>query len=548
MSMQESDHRQCDVLVIGSGSAALSAALRAAVGGLQVLVLEKSAFLGGTSAISGGATWIPANHHAQQHGLADSCDEALAYLRAAAPEGWQASEDLLWQRMSEQAAVMLRFIEQHSALRFALTAESDPLWPLPGAKQQGRMLAPLPLKPYRRWPLRVTPLPRFFTYHELLACDLWHQPVRSWLRFLPRLVMRQIRGELTKGAALIAGLLDACERAGCEFVTEAEVETLVVQHQHQVKGARYRHQGREIEVQAQQGVVIASGGFEWDSTRRAQHFPGPHDFIASPKENTGDGQRMAQAVGAQLAHMDQANMGGGIPAAQNMPWSGLSIYFHYEPNAILVNRAGRRFTNEFAFNLGEALDARDERGEAQHLPAWLISDARLLKQAPLLRYYCWRTPGWVRQGKTLADLEQQLALPCGSLQHSVKRYNAQCATGVDSDFARHHSRAHANADRRFKGGMQVIESAPFIAIPFNRTFLTTKGGPRTDASGNVLHRDGQPIAGLYCAGVAMANPIGTRAVSAGTTLGPNLTWGFICGSSLLMRAQANGREVVRCRA
>ncbi|MDO6408049.1 FAD-dependent oxidoreductase [Pantoea phytobeneficialis] len=540
--------RQCDVLVIGSGGAALSAALRAAVGGLSVLVLEKSAWLGGTTAMSGGATWVPANHHALAAGLADSSQEALDYLRASAPEGWQASEDTLWQALAQQAPLMLAFVEQHSALRFALTPEGDPLWPLPGAKQQGRMLAPMPLQPQRPWRLRPTPLPRLFSYHELLTSDLWHQPIRTYLRALPRLLRRQWRGELTKGAALVAGLLDGCQAAGCEFITEAAVQGLLMRGSHQVTGVRYRHQGEEREIEARCGVVIASGGFEWDAQQRQQHFPGPYDFIASPRDNSGDGQRMAESAGAQLAHMDQANIGGGIPAAPGQPWSGLSVFFHYEPNAILVDRHGQRFTNEFVFNLGAALDARDAQGLPRHLPVWLISDARLLRRAPLLRYYRWRTPGWLRQAATLTQLAQQLALPAGALEASVARFNHSCARGIDEDFSRHLSAAHGKADRRLQGGLAAICHAPFIAIPFNRTFLATKGGPRTDASGNVLHRDGRPLAGLYCAGAAMANPIGSKAVSAGTTLGPNLTWGYICGSSLLARRQALTEEARLCTA
>lgn len=536
--------RHCDVLVIGSGGAALMAALRAAVGGLSVLIIEKSAWLGGTTAMSGGAMWVPANHHALAAGYDDSPQQALAYLRAAAPAGWQASEDVLWQALAQQAAPMLAFLEQHSALRFALTVEGDPLWPLAGAKTVGRMLAPLALKPQRRWRLRPTPLPRGFSYHELLQQDIWHHPLRAWLRCLPRLVRRMWRGELTKGAALIAGLLDACQAAGCQLLTEARAEQLLTRDSHQVSGVRCRWQGESVEINAQRGVVIASGGFEWDDNLRARHFPGPHDFIASPRDNSGDGQRMAQAIGAQLAHMDQANIGGGIPAASGQPWSGLSIFFHAEANAMLVNRHGQRFTNEMAFNLGEALDSRDASGQPRHLPAWLIADARLLRRAPLLRYYRWRTPGWMRSAATLNDLERQLALPAGSLQPSVARFNQFCASGVDEDFGRHLSVARGKTDRRFQGGMAAIQHPPYLAIPFNRTFLGTKGGPRTNAHGNVLHRDGQAIAGLYCAGAAMANPIGTRAVSAGTTLGPNLTWGFICGSSLLA-AQAEG---MRCSA
>ena len=83
------EYDECDVLVIGSGSAALSAALRASAGGLRVTILEKTPMLGGTSAMSGAGTWIPANHHAASQGIPDSSAEALAYIRSASPRGWQ---------------------------------------------------------------------------------------------------------------------------------------------------------------------------------------------------------------------------------------------------------------------------------------------------------------------------------------------------------------------------------------------------------------------------------------------------------------------------
>src|SRR5271155_5540883 len=85
-----------DVLIVGSGSAALSAALRAAVGGLSVRVFEKTTLIGGTSAMSGGGTWIPANHHARKAGFEDSVEDAITYLRAASPADWQSEEGMLW--------------------------------------------------------------------------------------------------------------------------------------------------------------------------------------------------------------------------------------------------------------------------------------------------------------------------------------------------------------------------------------------------------------------------------------------------------------------
>jgi 3-oxosteroid 1-dehydrogenase len=81
--------------------------------------------------------------------------------------------------------------------------------------------------------------------------------------------------------------------------------------------------------------------------------------------------------------------------------------------------------------------------------------------------------------------------------------------------------------------LQRIERPPFLGIPFNRSLLGTKGGVRTDPKGRALRADSSVIAGLYAAGLTMANPIGTRALGAGTTLGPNLTWGFICAEALL---------------
>ncbi len=530
----------CDVVIVGSGGAALSAALRAAQGGLSVIILEKSPLLGGTTAMSGGATWVPANHHARAAGLVDSPEEALQYLRATAPEGWAATEDALWRAFATSASEMLAFVEQYSPLRFALTDEADPLAGFAGAKPRGRMLAPLPLAAslldHRGWRLRPSPLPQLYTYHEVIKEDIWHHPLEVACRLSPRLLWRWGRRLRTKGGAMITGLLAGCAALGCGIQTQARVVSLLTEGSHRVVGVRYRHRGRLIELRAAQGVVIASGGFEGDVKRRATHFPGPVDYVCSPDTNTGDGQRMAEEIGAELAHMDQANIGGALPwRYQGQPY-GLSVYFHYEPNAILVNAQGQRFTNEFIFNLGERLDARDAQGNPLHLPAWLVADAELLRRSPMLKLIALRHPQWMVRADTLAQLASALNLPEGSLEATVARFNQFCERGRDDDFHRERSTAHGEADARFHGGLMKIVRPPFLAMPFNRSFLATKGGPRTDEFGRVRHREGGIIQGLFCAGVAMANPIGTRAVGAGTTLGPNLTWGYICGRTLVQQA------------
>ena len=80
-----------------------------------------------------------------------------------------------------------------------------------------------------------------------------------------------------------------------------------------------------------------------------------------------------------------------------------------------------------------------------------------------------------------------------------------------------------------------VEKPPFHAAPFLYASLGTKGGPRTNRDCQVLRPDGSVIGGLYCAGIAMASPIGTRAVGAGTTIGPCLTFGYIAGRAVIRR-------------
>jgi 3-oxosteroid 1-dehydrogenase len=534
----------CDVLIVGSGSAALAAALTAAAGGLRVLVLEKTSWLGGTSAMSGGATWVPANHHARAAGLADSPAEALTYLRASAPEGWQASEDALWARFSAAAGPMLESLETHSPLRFELTGEPDPLLQHPGAKASGRMLAPRSLRAgglglgALRKRLRPSPLPQCYSYREIITLDVYHHPFASALQLAPKLLWRWLTGVRSKGAALILGLLAGCRRHGCEFELEARVSELQQDGTGRVTGAWALQCGSWLQINARRGVVLASGGFEWDGQRRAEHFPGPLDYIASPRGNEGDAHRMAEAIGAQLAHMDQANINPAMPWRYQGRPHCLAVFFHYEPNAIIVNRHGQRFVNEFTFNIGEALDQREgPAGASAQLPAWVISDTRLLHRAPLLRWF-WRFDRrWLVKADSLAALALAIEVPAPALEATVARFNGFCASGVDEDFGRGAAGgAHAAQDKRIHAGLEAIVGGTYIALPFNRSFLATKGGPRTDAGGHVLRGDGQRIEGLYCAGVAMANPIGTRAVGAGTTLGPNMTWGYICAQEILAGA------------
>src|SRR5579864_1243951 len=164
--------REVDVLVVGSGAAGLCAALAAAAGGARVLALEKAPVLGGTTAMSGAGTWIPANHHMLAAGLTDSTDEALTYLRAVAPDGWAAVEEPLWRAFVDHAPGTLAFIEAHSPLEFELVHHPDPYVEAPGGKAHGRMVSPRlisrnMLGPWRDRIRRFT-RGQLFTYSEMV--------------------------------------------------------------------------------------------------------------------------------------------------------------------------------------------------------------------------------------------------------------------------------------------------------------------------------------------------------------------------------------------
>jgi 3-oxosteroid 1-dehydrogenase len=534
---------QADLVVVGSGAAALGAALTASVSGFEVLVLEKSRWLGGTSAMSGAGIWIPGNHLARAAGVDDDPEQALTYLRATAPEGWAESEDPLWQRFAREAPAMLELLDRHTPLELELIAEPDPMAEYPGGKAFGRMLSVKPLRRRVAGPLgrliRRSTLPHIITYAEAKSkrLNVFSRPLYAGVRLLPRIANRLLTGARGQGTALIAGMLRGCLDSGCTLRAGCEVLELVRDDTGAVTGVVARRDGALRRVAARRGVVLATGGFEWDEALRERHFPGPYDRTGSPDSNRGDGHRMAQAAGAALAHMDQANVFPTLPTRYEGRVHGLPLQFQARPHAIVVNRHAERFANEMDYNFGEFLDARAVDGSPRHLPCWMIADDQFLAASGMFRWYARKQPGWVRRADSIEALAGILDLPPERLAATVARFNELARRGRDEDFRRGESIWDRYGSRATEGNpgpaLGTIETPPFIALSMNRSILVTKGGPRTDANGQVLRPDGSAIAGLYCAGVAMANPIGTRSVGAGTTLGPCLTWGYICARSAI---------------
>jgi 3-oxosteroid 1-dehydrogenase len=530
----------CDLAVVGSGAAGLTAALAAADRGARVVVLEKSALLGGTTAMSGGCVWVPCHHRMAEIGASDSAEEALDYIRAVSPEGWHNLEEPLWAAFVDEAPRMLRFLEAKTPLRFQVNREPDPYAEAPGGKAFGRNVSAGPLSPrllgrYRR-ALREPTLKVPLNYEEIVDSHLYADPRKHALRFGPRILWRRLFDLRTRGAALSIGLLKGCLDAGCRLMTGTAAESLALEGG-RVAGLRAKRDGAELEVRARRGVVLASGGFEWNEEMMAEYLPGPREWTASPSTNTGDGQRMAAAVGARLDRMDQALVMGTQPILYEGRLQGLPAADYFLPHSMLVNRLGQRFVNEKQMNVGLAFAARDPAtGWPVNLPAWRIYDGQFAAKYP--HALPKKTFEGVRfEAPTLAELAEKIGVDAAGLVETAKRFSAFAHAGRDDDFGR-----GASLWDRARGGdpahkpsptLGSIERPPFYAMPFKASYLGTKGGARTNQRGQVVNLEGEPIPGLYAAGNVMANAFGSKGVGAGTTLGPCLTWGYICGRSAM---------------
>lgn len=536
---------QFDVIVVGSGASGLSAALRAAVSGASVCIVEKGAYVGGTSALSGGCMWIPQNHHMHKLGIRDSREEVLTYIRAASPAEWGNVEEPLWQAFVDNAPEMLRFLEAHTPMTFAVNRNCDPYAELPGGKTMGRNLSARPFKLSRlgAWADKIRPptIPQFLNYEEIVDGAVAANLRRAAIRFGLQGAYRKLTGRRTMGGGLVAGLLSGCLSKGCDLRLETAAKRLVVAGD-RIVGLEVESKSGTTVLKAQRGVVLASGGFEWNAEMMARYQPGPVKWNGSPRTNTGDGHRMAEEVGAQLDRMDQALIMPTLPTTyEGYAEHGRPAYDVVMPHSILVNRHGRRFTNEKQMNIGLCFSEVDPgTGEPVNLPAWRVYDAQFMRKYPHMAPPA-KSPV-VTSAQTLEELARKVGIDPEGLVDTVARFNPAARRGEDPDFGRGSFSWDylQGADPWHKPNrtLGTLEKPPFYAVAFNRSYLGTKGGPRTNERGQVLRQDGSRIVGLYAAGNLMANSFGTRAVGAGSTIGPCLTWGYIGGTNVVLEEAA----------
>jgi succinate dehydrogenase/fumarate reductase flavoprotein subunit len=303
-------------------------------------------------------------------------------------------------------------------------------------------------------------------------------------------------------------------------------------------------------IHIRRGVVLACGGFPHDRQRIAQLIPhapeGDRHYSAAPLQNSGDGLRLGEQVGAQVA-TTAAHAGAWAPVSQVPRSDGSLGHFPHlidraKPGFIAVRRDGRRFVNEadsyHAFM--NALFAATPPGEAPE--AWLICDHAAQRRHGI----GWAKPfpfptgfyerrGYLFSGPNLAQLAARCGIDAQQLQRSVARFNYHATQGTDPDYQRGASRyncAQGDPLQAPNPSLRPLLHGPFHAVKLLPGSLGTFAGLCTEASAQVLDSEQRPIPGLYAVGNDMHSIMGGHYPSGGITLGPGMTFGYLAGKAL----------------
>ncbi|MEF8814072.1 MAG: FAD-binding protein [Halovenus sp.] len=543
MVRAEPEHwdRATDVVVIGSGTG-LAAALAAVGGGADVLVLEKSPYIGGTTAVSGGGSWVPNSRPVLESVGETPREELLTYLRKVT--GGRTPEEKL-ERYVDDAPVVYEYIEEETPVEFThARGLSDYHAEFEGGDPDGRMIVPEfydgdrlgdKLAHVRESP--HFPLP--VTYEEIKegAGSATVFPLTADYDTLHR---RKENNVLGTGRALIGGLYEALLNRDVEFEREVPATELIMDGD-AVVGVVAEVDGTETKIGAG-AVIIAAGGLEWDDEMREQFLRGPLTGPASPPYNEGDGIVLGTEAGAKLGNTDEAFWFPTVDVPGETWEDGSSLYrletTRHLPGAIIVNEAGERFTDE-TMNYNDISKSFHEfdphEYEYRNLPAYQIMDHRFRESYPLVSGVLPDDdlPEWITTGETLADLAGKLGVNADGLRTTVRQFNEHARDGEDPEF---HAGSTAFGQKRgdpeaAHPNLAPLEEPPYYAFELQPGAIGTKGGLVTSIDAEVLDTEDTPIPGLYASSNSAAHIMGLGYAGGGATIGPNIVYGFIAGEN-----------------
>jgi succinate dehydrogenase/fumarate reductase flavoprotein subunit len=548
-----------DVIVVGSGAAGLTCAITAAKRGLKVVVIEKEAVFGGTTALSGGVLWIPLGQHSKAQQSQDNAERVRTYLKN---ETGQFYDEKAVDCFIENGPKMVDFLQAQTCVQFVPTLYPDYHPDVAGGVEIGRSIlasafdirALGPDMPRLKPPLKtITFIGMMFNSSN---ADLKHffQATKSLTSFfyvakrlishLRELLVYRRAVIVTSGNALAARLAKAAFDLNIPILTSTKVNGFIFRGD-AIGGVQCMGLQGFMTLHARKAVALACGGFPHDLERIARAYPhrkrGHEHLSPTPVSNTGDGLKMAESVGG-IADIRYADSAAWMPVSKVELGNGETGVFphlldRYKPGVIGVLANGKRFTNESNsyHDVGAAL-IRACAGEKQ-TAMWLVCDKVCLakyglgyvKPAPMPIGKFLKN-GYLVQGNTLSELAQKAGIDPTQLEQTVSQYNQDAVSGKDPQFKR-----GSNAFNRYLADpmqqpnpcVAPVVQGPFYAVKLVMGDLGTFDGLSTSVAGQVLRRDGSVIQGLYAAGNDRASIMGGNYPGAGITHGPNMTFAFV---------------------
>ncbi len=550
---------QVDLLVLGTGAGGLSAALTGANEGLATLVLEKTEYLGGTTAYSAGTCWIPNNHFQRAAGVTDDAQVASGYLdRLVGDKAPREIRESYLRHGSEAIDYLdglgVKFWHSKTVVDYHPEVE--------GASLGGRALEPQTFDGRelgRDDFVRVRPpVPEFALFGgtmmvrraevnqllTLLQGSPKAAPVALKLgaRWAKDRLSYSRCTRLAMGNALVANLFHKLTQRGGRVWFNATATRLLTDENGRVVGAVVASEGRELRVRAGRGVVLAGGGFSASAQWRRKYLPSPTpQFTRASEGSTGDTISLAQEIGAALSDPQDDNAFW-FPSSIGRRKDGTTAVFPHiwdrsKPGIVAVNADGQRFVDESVsyHRFVRAMYA------TRTVPAWLIIDSRSLSRYGLgmirprlpkayLRKYL--RSGYLHSAPTIRELAARIGVDSDGLERTVADNNRYAVSGVDEEFGKGTSPfglQYGDPDHRPNPSLGPIEAAPFYALALVPTPLGTSLGLRTNADAQVLDAGGTPIAGLYACGNDAASMSAAEYPGAGCQVGGGLTFGYVAG-------------------
>lgn len=540
-----------DLLVVGSGTG-MAAALAAREQGLSVLIVEKSDYVGGSTARSGGALWFPASRVLAESGGGDTTQRAQTYLDAVVDGTAAAQRSTAFVAHVDATVELLR---RTTPMRLFWARDYSDYHPeAPGGSAAGRTCEcrPLDTAVLGAYRSRLRPgvmeakIPMPTTGADYRWLNLMSRVPRKGLPLVVKRLGQGVGGLLlgrryaAGGQALAAGLFAGVLKAGIPVWTATSLQRLTTDDDGRVTGAVLDHRGRSITAVARRGVVLAAGGFDHSMDMRwkfQSESLGEHASLGA-ETNTGDAIRVAQEVGAAIDLMDQSWW---FPAVAALPGGAPKVMLAERslPGSLIVDQTGNRFVNEATdyMSFGQQVLERERAGNPVE-SMWIVFDQKYRNSyvfaADLYPRMAipaaWYDAGIAHRAHDLADLGRKIGVPESPFVATMHRFNEMARAGQDSDFGRGRSaydRYYGDLTVTPNPNLRALERGPFYAVKMVLSDLGTCGGLRADERARVLREDGTAIDGLYAIGNTAANAFGATYPGAGATIAQGMVYGYI---------------------